>query len=79
MDGAVYVAGEMVSVLPEEYFYWEPGMQWAATSVEAAADALCEVRASTYPSSRVTPQSDGFSLSRLASVYTKLLSGAGVR
>jgi glycosyltransferase involved in cell wall biosynthesis len=38
------VAYELTDVLPEEYFYWEPGMQWAEAQVEDAARALREVR-----------------------------------
>ncbi len=38
------VAYELTDVLPEEYFYWEPGMQWAEARVEDAARALREVR-----------------------------------
>ena len=31
-------------MLPEEYFYWEPGMQWAEAQVDDAASALREIR-----------------------------------
>jgi glycosyltransferase involved in cell wall biosynthesis len=35
---------EPVEVLPEEYFYWEPGMQWAEADVTQAAASLQAVR-----------------------------------
>jgi glycosyltransferase involved in cell wall biosynthesis len=34
----------LVDVLPEEYFYWEPGMQWAEADIAAAGQALRQVR-----------------------------------
>ena len=33
-----------VDVLPGEYFFWDKGMFWAEADVEAAADALREIR-----------------------------------
>ncbi len=35
---------ELIDVLPEEYFYWQPGMQWAEASVSEAAASLTAVR-----------------------------------
>jgi hypothetical protein len=35
---------EMIDVLPEEYFFWEPGMAWAEADIRAAADQLRAVR-----------------------------------
>jgi len=35
----------LVGLLPEEYFYWEPGMAWAEPNIEAAAESLRQIRA----------------------------------
>jgi glycosyltransferase involved in cell wall biosynthesis len=35
---------EMIDVLPEEYFFWEPGMAWAEADIHAAAEQLRAVR-----------------------------------
>lgn len=37
------VPATLVSVLPEEYLYWDPGMRWADPEVSAAADMLRQV------------------------------------
>lgn len=47
------VAYELVDVLPEEYFYWEPGMRWAEPDVAAAAAALTKIRAGSDVAERV--------------------------
>lgn len=58
---------ELVDVLPEEYFYWEPGMKWASANMDSAAAHLQNVRVAAGASER--PQ-------RAASQMTDLSSTA---
>lgn len=47
------VPAELVEVLPEEYFYWEAGMEWAEADVAQAARALQAVRSGEDVARRV--------------------------
>jgi hypothetical protein len=35
---------ELIEVLPDEYFYWEAGMQWAEADISEAAAHLRAIR-----------------------------------
>ena len=45
MDPPDLVDFELVDLEPGDYFYWEPGMQWAQANTTSAAAALQSVRA----------------------------------
>jgi len=76
MDGALSIPAEMQPVLPEEYFYWEPDMRWASVRLEAAVEALLQIRKSARDARHMTPADNEFSTKRLASTYSELLTGA---
>lgn len=52
------VGYDLVGVLPEEYFYWEPDMVWADANVSEAAQALVDVRAGREVQDRVRAARD---------------------
>ncbi|HAN70628.1 MAG TPA: hypothetical protein DCQ36_03440 [Actinobacteria bacterium] len=47
------VGHSLVDVLPDEYFYWEPGMCWAEADVAQAAAALRNIRSAEGVAERV--------------------------
>lgn len=73
MDSADLVDFELVDLEPGDYFYWEPGMQWAQADVEQAAAALQNVRGEQRgPRSGSRPASI-FDITRLGDSYVSAL------
>ena len=66
---------ELIPVLPNEYFYWQPGMNWAQADIAAAAQALREARSQhgTRPDSTELLGSARHSLETLSRRYIELL------
>lgn len=79
-DESWLVPYELVEVLPGEYFYWEPGMQWAEPDVAAAAQALREVRSGTRVQAKVdaarTRIAQEATMDRLGRSYAEALLGS---
>lgn len=72
------VGYELVDVLPEEYFFWEPGMQWGEADVQQAALALKAIRSGDgvrERSARATTQINAHaSMDALREAYVVALS-----
>lgn len=70
---------DLVEVLPEDYFYWQPGMQWAEADPELAAEALRDVRFGKGTAERVRLAQERIrsvgSMEALSAAYLAALNG----